>query len=247
MKRILIVGGVVLVAVVVLAVWYVLSNLNSLVASAIEKEGTHVAGVPVHVGSVSIDLRAGRGTIRGLRVANPEGFSRGDAFSLGEITLQLDTTRLGSTPLVVQRVLIKKPVARYEVNARGESNFGVLKSHVEQASASKGEQKPKPAGGKPLKLVIRNFTFEQGSVHADFSALDAKQPPLEAELPRLHRSNLGAPSGATPDRIGRDVLTAFTGTVVKTVAADQAARELERKVGGEAGKTAGGLLKKVLQ
>ncbi len=241
MKRILIVGSVVLVAGVLLAAWLLLSNLNSLVASAIEQEGSRVAGTSVRVGSVSIDLRAGSGTIRGLRVANPDGFSRGDAFTLGEITLALDTGSLNSSPIVVQRIRVAEPVANYEVDSQARSNFGALQSNVARYNAA-----AEPAEGEPAKLVIRDLAIEKGSVHADFSAVDPNQQPLHAKLGTVRRRNLGAPSGATPDQISQQVLAAFTGAVVKAVSADQAALQLQRQIGGEAGKAAGGLLRKVL-
>jgi hypothetical protein len=246
-KRVLIVGGVVVVAALAVGVWLLLSNLDSLVASVIEEQGSAVTGTSVRVGSVSIDLRGGSGTIRGLRVANPDGFSRGDAFSLGEITLDLDTGSLTGSPIVVERVRVAEPAANYEVDARGRSNFGALKSNVERYSAAGGAAEEAPAAeGEPLKLLIRDFAFEKGSVRADFSALDADQEPIQAELPTVRRSNLGAPSGAAPGQIGKQVLGAFTGAVVKTVGASQAARQLEDRIGGEAGKAAGGLLKKML-
>jgi hypothetical protein len=243
-KRILIVAVVVGVVAVAAAAWFLLSNLNSLVASVIEEEGSRVVGTSLRVGSVSIDLRGGSGTIRGLRVANPDGFSRGDAFTLGEITLALDTGSLTSSPLVVERIRVAQPAANFEVDARGRSNFGALQSNVERYNA--GATPAAAAEGEPLKLVIRDFAFEQGAVHADFSAVHPDQAPLQAELPTVRRRNIGAPSGATPDRVGKELLGAFTNAVVKAVAANQAASELERKIGGEAGKAAGGLLKKIM-
>jgi uncharacterized protein involved in outer membrane biogenesis len=200
-----------------------------------------VVGTSVRVGSVSIDVRGGSGTIRGLRVANPAGFSRGDAFTLGEITLALEPGTLTTSPVVVERIRVAQPVANYEVDSGGHSNFGTLKSNVDRYNAG-----GVPAEGEPLKLVIRDFAFEEGSVRADFSAVDANQAPLQAELPTVRRKNLGAPSGATADQIGKEFLGAFTNAVVKAVAANQAAAELERKIGGEAGKAAGGLLKKIM-
>lgn len=246
MKRILIVGVVVLVAAIAVAAWFLLANLNSLVASAIEQEGSRIVGTSVRVGSVSIDVRGGSGTIRGLRVANPAGFSGGDAFTLGEITLALDTGSLTSSPVVVERIRVAEPVANYEVDSVGRSNFGTLKSNVEKYSSGGAPAADGPSEGEPLKLVIRDFAFEKGAVRADFSAVDPKQAPIQAELPTVRRKNLGAPSGATPDRIGKELLGAFTGAVVRTVGANQAASQLERKIGGDAGKAAGGLLKKIL-
>ena len=67
MKRLLLFGGIGVVVIAAVAIYFVVSRLDSLVEAAIERYGTEIAGVPVHVGSVSIALRDGRGTIRGPR------------------------------------------------------------------------------------------------------------------------------------------------------------------------------------
>ena len=59
--------------------YYLLSNLDSIVKSAIEQYGSEITGTRVRVGSVKITLTEGRGTIRGLRVGNPSGFSSNGA------------------------------------------------------------------------------------------------------------------------------------------------------------------------
>ena len=110
MKRILVVGGVVLVLAVAGILWFVSSRLDSMVAQLIETHGSQATGTAVRVGSVSIDVTGGRGTIRGLRVANPKGYSRGDAFELGEITLGIDLGSIQSSPIPGSTVLARKRI-----------------------------------------------------------------------------------------------------------------------------------------
>ena len=89
MKKIVI--SVAIAAVVVfLAVTYFLSNLNSIVAEAIEKNGSEVTATKVGVAGVDISLREGRGSISGLSIASPEGYDAREAFSLGDITTYID-------------------------------------------------------------------------------------------------------------------------------------------------------------
>jgi len=249
MRKILLGAGAALVVGLGVALWLLLSNLDSLVASVIEEQGSRVTGTAVRVGKVSIDLRAGSGTIRGLRVANPKGFSRGDAFQLGEITLDLDTGSLTSSPIVVQRIRVAAPVARYEVDARGRSNFGVIREHAARAGGGEARSEPASEGasGPPLELVIQDFAFEKGAVRADFSALDPSHGPIELALPSVHRRNIGAPAGATAGQVGKEVVAAFGSAVIKAVAAQQAAKRLEKALGGRAGKAASGLLEKALR
>jgi hypothetical protein len=249
MKRILAVGAVVLVLAAAGLLWFLSTRLDSLVAQLIETHGSRATGTAVRVGSVSIDVTGGRGTIRGLRVANPEGYSRGDAFQLGEITLGIDLASLNASPIVIDELTVSAPKASYEVNAAGRSNFDALKANLDRGSSAAPAEKSE-GGGEPPRIAIKRFAFQEGVVSADFSAVDPKREKLEAALPTLRLQNVGGSRGGTPAELGKAIAGAFTRSVAKTVAANEAGRTAEKAVsdqlGGEAGKAAGGMLKKIL-
>lgn len=69
MKAKLIAGFALVAAVAVaIAVFGLLSSLNSLVAQAIEKHGSEATGTEVGVSEVEISLKDGRGSIGGLEI-----------------------------------------------------------------------------------------------------------------------------------------------------------------------------------
>ena len=249
MKRILAVAGVVLVLAVAGIAWFVLTRLDSMVAQLIETHGSQATGTSVRVGSVSIDLRRGRGTIRGLRVGNPQGYSRGDAFQLGEITLDIDLGSVQSSPIVIDELTVRAPKASYEVDAKGRSNFDAIKANLDRGA---GAAPAETSGGEslPPRIAIKRFVFQKGSVSADFRAVDPKREKLEAELPPVRLQNVGGSKGGTPGELGKTIAGAFTRAVAKTVAANEAGRATEKavgdKLGGEAGKAAGDLMKKIM-
>ena len=69
-KKLLIAGALLLV-VIVGAVAYLASNIDSIVAKAIETYGPEMTGVSVNEKKVKIGLSDGRGEIGGLNVGNP--------------------------------------------------------------------------------------------------------------------------------------------------------------------------------
>jgi hypothetical protein len=251
MKRILLIAGGALLLVVGAAVWFGLSRLDSLVASAIEEFGSEIAGVPVRVDSVSIQLREGRGTIYGLRAGNPEGFSASDAFSLGEITLDIDPASITSSPIVIDELTVAAPVALYEMDARGRSNFDAIRENVNRYSGDSpapSEEAPAGDSGEELRLTVAKFRVQDGSVTADASALHEKAEPQKLDLPPLALDGIGGSRGATPGELGKAVLDAFTRSVRdagKGAAKRQARTLLEDQIGGEEGKAAGQLLDKL--
>ena len=250
MKRIVLILGLGVVAIAAVVVYTLYSSLDSLVKQAIETYGSEMTGTPVRVGSVSISLADGRGSVRGLRVANPEGFESGDAFALGEITLALDIASLTQDPLVVKEVLIDGPVANVVVGPTGRTNIDAIRKNVERYAGSSGGSKggsgsDAAAAETPApKLRIQEFTFENGRVEADASAVGGKE--LSRDLPPLSLRDVGGRSGKPADEIGQIVLAAYTKTILRSVAAGQAERAIDEKLGGAAGEAAKGLLNKVL-
>jgi hypothetical protein len=250
-KRVILTLGILVVVVAAAVGYYVFSSLDSLVKDAIETYGSEMTGTAVRVGSVSISLSDGRGSVRGLRVANPEGFASGDAFSLGEITLALDIASLTQEPLVVSEVLIDGPVANVVVSPTGRTNFDAIRKNVERYGGSSGSSKggagsdgDAASEAPPPMLRIQKFTFDNGSVQADARAVGGKE--LTRDLPPLSLRDLGGRSGKPADEIGQIVLEAYTKTIVRSVAAGQAERVIDEKLGGAAGEAAKGLLNKML-
>lgn len=244
MKKILAVVAVLVVVAIVGAALYLRSNLDRLVKEAIERQGSAALGTSVRVGSVSISLREGRATVRGLRVANPEGYSRGDAFELGEAAVQIDAASVTKRPIVVPEVTIRAPEVEYEMAANGKSNIDVLLAHARSGSGKGGGGAQSGGTGgeaRPVTLSIGRFTFEQGHVGADLEAVGSKT--FETDLPPVRVSNLRG----TPQQISQRVAEEFLRSVTRAVARGRAEKLIDEKVGGEAGEAAKSLLNKVLK
>jgi hypothetical protein len=250
-KRILLLGAGVFVVAVGIALWVGLSQLDTLVAEAIERYGSEITGVPVRVGSVKIELSEGRGSIAGLQVGNPEGFSEGEAFTLGAITLEIDPASVTSSPIVIETLTVAAPKALYEMDAKGRANFDVIRDNVKRYSSasesSKSKSKPKPETGEELRLTISKFRFEDGSVTTDIAALHEGVAPQTLKLPSIARDGIGGSEGLTPGELGAELLASFTKSVRRAAgkAVKSEARRALEKVGGDAGKAAGDLLDKL--
>ncbi|HER43572.1 MAG TPA: hypothetical protein ENO08_03845, partial [Candidatus Eisenbacteria bacterium] len=126
MKRALIVFAAVAVLVAAVVI-YMLSNIDSLVARAIEKHGSRVTRTSVSVSGVELSLKEGRGSITGLRVESPDGFDARDAFTLGDITLDVDIKSLRGEPVVIDEIRVSAPVVNVEVRETGASNIDDLR------------------------------------------------------------------------------------------------------------------------
>ncbi|MDO8608736.1 MAG: hypothetical protein Q7R40_19565 [Phaeospirillum sp.] len=217
MRKMLIIGGVVLTVIVGGAV-YLFSSLDTIVKKIIEDVGTQVAGVKVSVGGVKISLSEGKASITGLSVANPPGFSSDPAFKLGEISVTLDTGSLNKSPIVVKDVLIGAPAVSYEL-ASGGSNLDLIQKNVQAFSAKQG-------GGKPAEPAKPRDKSEEKKVVIDHLAITGGQVKLAAggipgatttaNLPKIEMKDIGKDSGgASSAQVAQKVMDALVNGAVK--------------------------------
>lgn len=204
-----------LVLVVILAaigVYYVVTNLDSLVEAAIEKYGSEATQTAVLVDSVKINLADGAAGISGLTIANPDGYTYGHAFSLGEVRAGIDLESLHEEPYIINEITVLAPQVFVEINEANKTNLNELKSNLTSGSTApaKEEAQPKEAagGGKEPRLIIRRITFADGNIQAKAAALDDKE--FQVKLPGLDMTNLGGSKGATATELATEILKRLT-------------------------------------
>jgi hypothetical protein len=71
-------------------VYWAYNSLDVIVKYALEHYGPDVTGVSLKVGEVNCPPRDGRGSLKGVEIGNPPGFSAPRAARLGEISVALD-------------------------------------------------------------------------------------------------------------------------------------------------------------
>ncbi len=158
LKRILI--GLGLLALVLGVVMFVVvGQLDKIVVATVEKVGTKTLGVEVTLNAAEISLKSGSGTLKGLRIANPEGFSADFAFELDEVGLDLNLATVTSDEVVVESVVVDGARILFEEKG-GRINLQELLNNVEaapdQGDVPPGETEPEKEGPT---LVIQEFRF----------------------------------------------------------------------------------------
>lgn len=211
--------------------------MDSIVKAAIEKYGSGIAKTTVHVSSVKINLASGEGTISGLTVANPSGFSSARIFSLGQISAKIEPRTVTSKVVVIDKLIIAAPYVVYERNSSGETNIKALQKNIQQSTqrAAKKASEEKNAGGKEVKLLIKKLVIENGRIDIRIAALVDK--PGTIKLPRIERTGIGKGGGATPSQVADEVMSALLEEVGLAVA--------QAGIDGYFGKGIGGAIKKL--
>lgn len=239
MKKMIIIGTIALGIAIGVGAYYLVSNLSSLVASAIEKHGSDVTQTSVGVSGVKISLREGRGSITDLRIASPEGFKTRNVFALADITIDLDLASVRENPIVIDEIRIRAPVINAEVLKNGNSNIDELRKRVQAYSGAKAES----ADGVQKKLRIKKFVFEQGRVEVDASALGVGKRTLT--LPEIRLDNVGGEKGVPPDQIAKLILTTVAKKTASEIASSEVNRLIKEQLGESISEKAKGLLGKI--
>lgn len=218
MRKILIGAGV-LVTLIVGAAVFLFSSLDTIVKKVIEDVGTQVAGVKVSVGGVKISLTEGKGSISGLTVANPPGFSSDPAIRFGEISLALDTGSLTRNPVVVKDIAVASPFVGYEMGAGG-SNIDAIQKNVKAFAARQGggtkAEPAKPAGkDEEKKLVIERLAITGGQVKLAAGGIPGAEG--SAKLGDIVLTNIGKDGGgASAAQVAQKVMDALVGGALKS-------------------------------
>ncbi len=225
-KKIIMFFVLALVLAVAGVVVFVLTNLNSIVKTAIEKYGSEETKTAVRVSSVKIKLSSGEGTVLGLTVADPSGFSSPTVFKLDDISIRIDVQSVTHTPIVIDNILVSGPEVFYEMKEDGTANVDILKRNLATSSSSREEQQQKSPKGKEIKLRVRKLVLEKGKVHVSFAKLMDK--PYTVELPRIELTDIGQHGGATPAEIARTIATALAEESAKAAARTQGSQLLRK-------------------
>lgn len=207
MKKIIL--GIILLIVLIIAggVYYVLTNLDSLVKAAIEYHGSQATQTAVRVDKVRIKLGEGDGAIYGLSIANPNGFAAPYAFSLGEIRTRIDLASLKDEPYVIDEIKIHAPQVFMEVNQDKKTNLNELKKNLTVSTGATSKTKTSTAdkaGTHEPRLIIRRVLFSDGNIKAKVVPLNNKE--YQLKFPTLEMTNLGGKVGATPGQLATEIL-----------------------------------------
>lgn len=235
MLKKLFIGVLILAFMIIGAVHYLLSNLDSIVKEVIEKYGSEATGTSVTLSSVHISTSTGEGKLSGLAIANPANFSSGSAFDLGSISVSIDTgSILGNGPIVIREIDIESPHVNFEVDNNGNNNLQSIQQNVTHYSASAHASEPadkeEAKENKPArKVIINDLYIRDGQMNISQAMLKGKE--MKAPLPTIHLSNIGKDEGgASPAEVAKKLIGTVTAVSI-TDASRQLANQLNSAVG----------------
>ena len=234
MKKIILSLALVVILALVGGLYYLYTNLDSLVKVAIEKYGSEATQTAVRVESVRFQLGEGAGAIHGLTVANPAGFNSKYAFSLGEIKTGINLKSINEEPYIIDEITVRAPEVFVDINKDRKINLNELKNNLMAAvpqskTGGKAEKQEKPAektASAEPRLIIRRVSFTEGTIKALVAPLNNKEYKLK--LPNIRMKNLGGKRGATPTELSKEILERLIDTAKQEVQKQGINAELDK-------------------
>jgi uncharacterized protein involved in outer membrane biogenesis len=208
MKRIVIVGGV----VVALALVAALMVIDTIAARAIETGVEAGLGVPAQVGSVRLRLLLGSFGMDDLQIDNAPGYDAEHFLSLGRTETSISFAALRRGEVVLDKLLLSDLVVDLEWQGR-KANYDALLEGMSSAEAddeaeAKAEADDADASATTFiidEIVIRNVTARI-RVKSKLLNVDAK----EVHIPEIKLTGVGRASGG-------EQLSAITRQVMEKV------------------------------
>jgi hypothetical protein len=230
-KRKLLVVAVVLVFAAVGGFLWLRANLDNVVQRAIVHYGSEMTQASVGVAKVRLESADGVGTIHGLQLGNPRGFTAPYALKVNEVAVTVDVRSLLDEVIVVRRILIDSPDVIYE-QAGGTTNFDVLQRNIARA-LNTGEAATAPSGKPARKLIVEELVIRRANAQASAPFLVNQR--VNVRLPDIVLKNVGRKEGGvTPARLGQIVATALSQRLAGQISFDRLAQ-----VVGSGGKSLG--------
>jgi uncharacterized protein involved in outer membrane biogenesis len=200
-------SGIIIFGIV--AIVFVLSQLDNIVSNLIEKYGSAITGVNVNVSSIEISPANGEGKVSRLTIGNPPGYKSDYALIASQIDVKTKVKTFLKDVVVIDRIDVANPKITYELGS-GRSNYQTIQRNVDNYQPKKAKSKE---GGK--KVQINNLNVTGGKITVSAPTLNQN---FEVDLPDIHLSNLGQNgSGGNVDQVTQQVMDVITDAVMKEV------------------------------
>lgn len=135
---------------------------DSLIKFGVTKIGSWIAGVEISLDSIDTSLTKGTVHVKGLRVANPDGFERPNMVELEEFFLDIDPGTLTSQEIVIEDIRVAGLATTAEFDKKSRFNITTLTADLKKRFPPKEEKEESaeepedPSAPKPA-LLIRNI------------------------------------------------------------------------------------------
>ncbi len=186
---------VVLVLLVAIGVTAVFFYIDKIAKAGVETGGSYALGVPTTLKSADVGVFSGEFSMRGLNVANPEGFDTDHFLNLDDAgvkvalkTLRGDTVELPSLHLISLDMNLEKKA--------GKSNYQMVLDNLKRLES--GEKPAEDTEEEGKGFIVREIIIKDIVVHVDLLPIGGELSKVVVGLPKdeeIRLTDVGAGEG----------------------------------------------------
>lgn len=253
MKIMKVLGGLLALSalLIVLSVYWLSNNMNSLVKNAIEQVGSDTLKTEVRVANVDIDLKASKVSLSGFTVANVTGFDAPLLFAMNHIAVDLEPASLLEKTIEIKSVVIDGTQVIAE--QKGQSiNLQVLLNNLNQNHTEKPVSQPTTTeqSAEPLDILIKVAAFD--FTNTSTQLISEQFGEREVNSPNISLRNIGGDKGVAPEQLAQAVIKPLIKQASKAVEGhlkkmveDKAKQKLKEQIDKKYGEGSGDALKQL--
>lgn len=188
-----------LLVLIVVAVAGVLFYLEPLVKTTVNTVGTKIVGTQVNLDGFRFSPFSGEAEVKGLTVANPEGYKTPNLINLGRVFVKVNVSSLFTDTIVVDEVSVNGIALSYEMPDLSTSNVMQIQQNIAKNTASPKTsdtqevntevKEEKPAEATSSKnVIIKKVVVDGGSLSA---VIPLQQDALTLNMPAIEINGIG--------------------------------------------------------
>lgn len=213
MKKLVVRGSLVVLAVIVILVVVLIFSINSIVRSAISSAGSSALGVKTTVGSVSIGIFSGRSELSNLSIENPEGFS-GDFLKLSDGMIDLNIGSLFSDKVTIKEIALDGLSVEF-LQKLDKSNVSVILDNVDKSTGGDETADQEETQSSERKFVIDQLKVTNVKVTIGIEPLSSATKPSTLTIDEIIVNDIGKKeNGVTLAEVSGVVVQAIVNAVL---------------------------------
>ena len=203
----------VIVLIVGIGLWFVFSNLNSIVKEAVETVGTDTLETNVSLNAVDIKLTDGSGELKGFSIANLPGYTQENMFAVDTVKLDIDPNSLAGDVIVIDELTIKG-ISVVAEQLGTTTNLQALMDRLPKSDATDGATSEDSGSSADVLLAVKQLNFVENSL----TLATEKYGIHTLDLPNITQSNLGSEAnGLTPEQLAKAIAEPLIESAKKSV------------------------------
>lgn len=216
---------VLLLAVLLVAgigVYYLVTQLDRIVAEVIETQGSAATGTDVRVSGVSIDLADASAHISSLTIGNPMQLD-GNAFELDDFNIGIEPESLATDVVILDIIEVRG--AKLNVFQDGATNNLV---HLERNISRGASSVEQDSNGDGKRVIVRHFVLSDATVYVSIPELQKEE---QYDIPDIVLKDIGGVSnGETGAEIARQILTPIVEQALRLAADEYLQDQVDRQI-----------------